>query len=331
MDSPRVRIDLMRALSDGMNRREVPGTSELCCTADLPRRRPERAIALIDPTRGRFNPEAIPTPPRLQASIPHDLGATGMFPGPVPIARRFLLVSHAPQKHFALYVIDRFGNRELLYHDPKGQQHVPQPLQPASVRPVLAGRGPASKDVETGQFYVADVYQGWNRRCRGHVKYLRVCQEVRADLERLARRQLSPGSPPLPGLLCVRPRMWCKARTAGPVTWPKQPWAWCPWRPTARPTSRRPAGKVLYFQALDENLNELQRMRSVVSSSPASSGAASVVMKNRAASIAASSALALGNGPRADSNAPSWGAVPFSYEKVVQPVWDAQCVRCHDG
>jgi hypothetical protein len=28
---------------------------------------------------------------------------------------------------------------------------------------------------------------------------------------------------------------------------------------------------------------------------------------------------------------PSWGAVPFAYEKVVQPVWDAQCVRCHDA
>ena len=25
------------------------------------------------------------------------------------------------------------------------------------------------------------------------------------------------------------------------------------------------------------------------------------------------------------------GAGPFSYEKVVQPVWDAACVRCHDG
>ena len=28
---------------------------------------------------------------------------------------------------------------------------------------------------------------------------------------------------------------------------------------------------------------------------------------------------------------PPWGAGPFSYEQVVQPVWDAQCVRCHDA
>ena len=26
-----------------------------------------------------------------------------------------------------------------------------------------------------------------------------------------------------------------------------------------------------------------------------------------------------------------WGAGPFSYEKIVQPVLDARCVRCHDA
>ena len=28
---------------------------------------------------------------------------------------------------------------------------------------------------------------------------------------------------------------------------------------------------------------------------------------------------------------PPWGAVPFSYQKVVQPVLDAKCVRCHNA
>ena len=26
-----------------------------------------------------------------------------------------------------------------------------------------------------------------------------------------------------------------------------------------------------------------------------------------------------------------WGAGPFAYEQVVQPVWDAQCVSCHNA
>jgi len=28
---------------------------------------------------------------------------------------------------------------------------------------------------------------------------------------------------------------------------------------------------------------------------------------------------------------PPWGAEPFDYQTVVQPVLDAHCVRCHDG
>jgi len=28
---------------------------------------------------------------------------------------------------------------------------------------------------------------------------------------------------------------------------------------------------------------------------------------------------------------PPWGAGPFSYEKVVQPVWDTRCIRCHNA
>ena len=35
--------------------------------------------------------------------------------------------------------------------------------------------------------------------------------------------------------------------------------------------------------------------------------------------------------PPSSLDLPSWGAVPFSYEKVVQPVWDAKCVKCHNA
>lgn len=28
---------------------------------------------------------------------------------------------------------------------------------------------------------------------------------------------------------------------------------------------------------------------------------------------------------------PPWGTGPFSYQRNVQPVWDAHCVRCHDA
>jgi hypothetical protein len=93
-----------------------------------------------------------------------------------------------------------------------------------------------------------------------------------------------------------------------------------------------PAGKVLYFQALDGDFNELQRMRSVVQLQPGEKRSCIGCHEDRmsAPPHERSIPLALRNPPR-QLQLPPWGAGPFAYEKVVQPVWDAQCVRCHDA
>jgi hypothetical protein len=36
-------------------------------------------------------------------------------------------------------------------------------------------------------------------------------------------------------------------------------------------------------------------------------------------------------GPPSRLDPPPWGAGPLSYEKVVQPVLNARCIRCHDA
>ena len=53
------------------------------------------------------------------------------FRDPVPISRDYFLVSHAPADRFGLYVIDRYGNRELLYLDPTIGSMCPTPLHPS--------------------------------------------------------------------------------------------------------------------------------------------------------------------------------------------------------
>jgi cytochrome c553 len=91
-----------------------------------------------------------------------------------------------------------------------------------------------------------------------------------------------------------------------------------------------PAGKVLYFQALDENLNEVQRMRSVVQLQSGETRACIGCHENRSSAPPTTMAKALLR-PAQRLQPPPWSAVPFSYEEVVQPVWNAHCVRCHDG
>jgi hypothetical protein len=91
-----------------------------------------------------------------------------------------------------------------------------------------------------------------------------------------------------------------------------------------------PPGKTLYFQALDAELNELQRMRSVVQFQPGENRSCIGCHESRGATPPVQLPLALKHAPL-EPETPSWGAEPLSYEKVVQPVWDAKCIRCHDA
>jgi hypothetical protein len=90
-----------------------------------------------------------------------------------------------------------------------------------------------------------------------------------------------------------------------------------------------PAGKVLYFQALDKDLNELQRMRSVVQLQPGEQRSCIGCHEHRHAAPPIQPRLAARRAPH-QIEPPSWGDGPFAYERVVQPVWDQHCVRCHD-
>ena len=314
-----------------VNAHEVPGTGELCCTlishgGDL-----NGPIALINPAQGRFNPAAITniTPD----SPPHyhmDWAQRECFRDPVPIARDYFLVSHAPQKHFALYAIDRFGNRELLYLDPKISSMCPTPLQPRPVPPVLAAEANPGSGDAMGQFFVADVYRGLEPKVpRGSIQYLRVCQEVRADLQRLPSGEYRQDHPPFEDFYASPTHL-----VRGPYGWPsyvaKASLGLVPVEEDGSASFYAPAGKVLYFQALDGQLNEVQRMRSVVQLQPGERRGCIGCHEDRATVGPERPALAQQQEPR-QLEPPSWGAVPFAYEKVVQTVWDAHCVRCHDA
>jgi hypothetical protein len=90
-----------------------------------------------------------------------------------------------------------------------------------------------------------------------------------------------------------------------------------------------PAGKVLYFHLLDAEFNELQRMRSVVQLQPGEQRSCVGCHDARSAAPLRQAARALTR-PVQPLTPPPWGAVPFDYERVVQPVLNANCVRCHD-
>ena len=113
---------------------EVPGTQELVCTL-MSHGDHSGPIALIDRTKGPFDTAAITnitpdTRPQYQMSRSHH----DTFRDPYPISRDHFLVTHNPdnQHNWGLYVIDRYGNRELLYVDPEISSMHPSPLRAAA-------------------------------------------------------------------------------------------------------------------------------------------------------------------------------------------------------
>ena len=87
---------------------------------------------------------------------------------------------------------------------------------------------------------------------------------------------------------------------------------------------------MLYFQVLDADYNELQRMRSVVQLQPGEQRSCVGCHDNRQAAPTPRLGIAFASPPE-HLEPPPWGAGPFDYEKVVQPVLNRRCVECHDG
>lgn len=311
------------------NGREVPGTREICCTlishfGDL-----NGPIALVDLDKGRFNPKAI-------TSITPEVPWPGMWPSEecfrdaYPIARDYFLCSHAPQCRFELFVIDRFGNRELIYGDPAISCMCPTVFKPQTPPPVLSPLDSTQVAGDYGEFIVRDVYAGISPAVeRGKVKYLRVSEEVRANLEVMPDGQYRKDHDP-------EFQDWYASpvhKVSGPFGWPtyvaKAPHGLVPVAEDGSAYFRAPAGKVLYFQALDGDFNELQRMRSVVQLQPGERRSCIGCHEHRELAPA-NTGRYVAKGPVEPIRA-EWEGQPFSYERVVQPVFDAKCVRCHDA
>ncbi|UCG46286.1 MAG: hypothetical protein JSU94_12350 [Phycisphaerales bacterium] len=316
------------------NGREVPGTGEILCTlvshgGDL-----NGPIALIDVAKGRFNPQAITNiTPDVKPHYHMSWARQQCFRDPVPIGRDYILCSHAPFDKFGLYVIDRHGNRELLYLDPEIGSMSPTLLRAVAAPPVLGGSDePAEDRPSKGQFFVADVYEGLGPAVkRGTVKYIRVCEEIRAELIRLPDGQYQADHEPFQDWYATPTH-----KVTGPAGWPsyvaKGNLGIAPVERDGSASFYAPAGRVLYFQVLDAEFNEIQRMRSVVQLQAGEKrGCIGCHESRMSAPLSAKTIPTAMRRAASTLQNPPWGAGPFSYEKVVQPVWDAKCIGCHNA
>ena len=276
-----------------------------------------------------------------------------LFCDPCPLSDKFFLVACNPDKAYdhptayGLWLIDTFGNRVRIYDDPQFSCWQPVPLRPRPAPPVVAAvdaaadasAGPVPGDVssqprgvgaqgatgsssgEQGTVVMADVYRGLNGIERGEVKYLRVLEQV--------------------------PRPWTARRF-----WPDD--ITCGQQaaislgahifvtilhgvvPVAEDGSAHftvPAGRSVYFQALDENYMELERMRTFVNLRPGEVRGCIGCHQPRGETPPDHTPVALLRPAERPQPQPGDATVPrpLYYPTDVQPILDRHCIGCHGG
>ena len=297
----------------------IPGSSKIIFTAAAHHSIAAGPIAMVDAAvdangQGpitRITPE-IPFPEAESRDIRE------YYAAPWPLSEDYYLVAYSPKPlvwepganpadALGIYLLDRFGNRELLYRDPEIGSTNPCPLRARSAPPVLPSALPEGSP-PAGEMFLADVYQGLGGIARGTVKRLRIVQIF----------------PKTTNLANVPPIGMAREENGRAILGTV---------PVEADGSARflvPAGKPVLFQALDADGMAVQTMRTITYVHPGERISCVGCHENRrtAPDRPRADALAMRRGPSAIDPG-ELGGRPFSYVEVVQPIWDAHCVACH--
>jgi cytochrome c553 len=338
--------------------RPVPGSPRVMATAAAHHAMTAGSIILLDVARGLdgLQPIARLTPdaqfPESEAKLAGWGGSAAAtreerrWPGhcyrcPYPLSEKYFFASYSfdtllgeplqnPANMFGLYLVDAFGNKELLYRD---LNHCSLWAMPLAARPTppqvpsLAGDRPnfrghqgaamvgengtvpldAGAARPEGTFLLRDVYQAWPALPPGTIRRLRITQVLPKTTPHI--------NTPTVGIPNASPGR----QVLGTV----------PVEADGSAYFRAPARIALAFQALDGLGQAVQTMRSLTYLQPGEvSSCVGCHERRTTAPPPGPMPLALAREPSAIQPGPD-GSKPFSYPILVQPLLDRKCVSCH--
>ena len=306
-----------------LHARAIPGTGKIVATLSGHHNVDQCGeIGIFDPRRGRDEaagcvrlwPERQIRPIKNEYYW-HKLSALYQYPW--PLSENFFLVSCKPRgtKHFGIYLIDTFGNRELIHAEAGISCASPMPLAPRRPAPVVPSK------VRYGQpdatVALMDVYDGPGLKGvkRGEVKALRVIEMINRPM---GNRQWAgmDGTPPM-GLNST----WDAKRVVGIV----------PVDAGGSAVFKVPALTAIYFQPLDAGGKAIQWERSWVTLQPGERRACTGCHEaGNTAPATRRAAQVLSRKPVMPDR--RWCAAdrPLTFHQDVQPVLDSACIRCHN-
>jgi cytochrome c553 len=308
--------------------RAIPGSEKLLFLAGAHHADVGGSLVMLDPRRVKYHPETgedlldsieVLTP---EVCFPESVGwPKSYFHSPWPFSEQQMLVAFSfeplpgmssgegKDTRTGLYYFDRFGNLELLYRDPGISAMYPIPLRPRARPSAMASSLDPSLGDE-GEFLLADVNRSLLPMPADRpIRELRVFQLLPKGGNHTANE------PRIGHANAENARMLLGA---------------VPVASDGSAYFRAPAGKPLYFQAVDARGRAVQSMRSAAYLQPGERRGCIGCHEAPGTAAAARPTLAMRRPPSRLEPGPE-GTRPFSFPLLVQPMLDRHCVRCHDG
>jgi len=303
--------------------RPVPGSNQLIFTATAHHSITGGSLVLLDRTRGTEyeRPLTRLTP---EVCFPETEGwPESYYVNPWPLCETYHLVAWSdrrlpkhtlmaaddprnPRNAAGIYLYDAFGNLTLLHRDPEISSVSPIPIrrrQPPSVFPhTVDWDGP-----QRGGFLLQDIYQGMPEVPRGTIQQLRIV-----------------GVPPKVQPQMNSPRLGVSAEDPG-----KFILGTVPVEEDGSAHFEVPSGVPVLFQALDQDGLGIQTMRSLSYVQPGQTlGCVGCHEHRDTAPQPTAVPLAALREPSLPALEPE-GTWPLRFDRLVQPVLDQHCIRCH--
>ncbi|MBI9017634.1 MAG: hypothetical protein JEZ07_10290 [Phycisphaerae bacterium] len=248
---------------------------------------------------------------------------------PWPLSEDFYLCVYAPgaKKHgsqneqkqndnYGIYLVDSFGNRELIYEDPKISCLDPIPFKPRKRPPVIPTMTIQAKadqlggeDLSTGTITVMNVYEAEIPIPKDiKIKEMRIINVFPKPTHEINNPRIGHADQSLArGVFGTVP-----VEADGSVYF------------------KCPTGAGIYFQLLDENGLMVQNMRSDTYLHPGENLTCIGCHENKGnAPKSKSLPVAMKRQPSIIKPEAS-GSYPLTFPRLVQPVLDKHCMSCHE-
>ena len=311
-----------------LDTRAIPDSHRLVSTASPHHGQAFGSLVIIDP---RIEDDDAMAPlKRLtpDAGFPESQGGSQTYGTAWPLSEAYFLCAYEPvevkgigARHiFGLYLVDKFGNKELIYRDPSIACLNPTPLRATPRPPVIPEQRQRLADGARGEgvITIADVYKSHLKWPAGtEIKALRVWQVfplsvASAEVSHNIGIQIPEGNDSINMTRVVLGTVPVEQDGSAHFT--------------------VPAEVELFFQALDADGCAVQSMRSATALVHGERLSCQGCHEPKAGAPeqppAATATIAAKRPPSKLTPGPE-GSNPFSYPRLVQPVLDKHCVSCH--